>query len=729
MNAGRLLYRDGAERERLLDMAARLAPAQLRAVAVLVVPAVVAIPVYGWLMMLPLVAAGLAFGISQAPPVFRRWGDWGAFAAWVFAVAMMALSVALAQGPVVYVLCVPILPMLLAATGFRRGTVIAGAVVTMVALVGVTLATAWDQIAAIPPALWVPALLLLVITLSAMAVRDADMVTRDDAVVDELTGLLNRTALQARVAEVTHQVRASHERVALVIVDLDRFKTINDTLGHVAGDAVLVAASRRLAEAAGGVPVYRFGGEEFVLVVTGVDETAARELAERLRAAVAGAPVAGVALTASFGVAVTAPDDGFEYRQAFVQADAALYAAKSAGRDRVFLAGDDHIDTRAVELRAGRAAAPAPAPQREAASDAREGTWLVRDGIARAHLVDIVLRTRKFNAATSALVTVAIVSMVPWLGWELLVPVVLSGLLVDLATRAVTTRPRPEYAFLLGFMAMQVGAACAVLVAGPDVFFALPIFAIAMFGFSASLPGRGTVVLVLWAAALMAASTLTVGASEISANPVILVLPIALGVSMAIVGSAMGARVAELRVAAVSDGLTGALNRVALEARIAELTHRPVGREAVAVIVADLDRFKAINDANGHEAGDRVLAEVAQRMRGELRAFDAMYRIGGEEFVILLPGTGADVAVAVAERIRVAVARSTAAGVDVTVSLGVAGSASGTQFDYDATFALADAALLAAKREGRNRVMVAGTTGVGPGGTRAAPSPHPAEPC
>lgn len=190
----------------------------------------------------------------------------------------------------------------------------------------------------------------------------------------------------------------------------------------------------------------------------------------------------------------------------------------------------------------------------------------------------------------------------------------------------------------------------------------------------------------------------------------------------------MGARVAELRVAAISDGLTGALNRVALEARIAELTHRPAGRDAVALVMADLDHFKAINDANGHEAGDRVLAEVALRMRGELRAFDAMYRIGGEEFVILLLGTGTDVASAVAERIRASVARSTAAGVDVTVSLGVAGSASGTQFDYDATFALADAALLAAKREGRNRVVLAGTTGVGPGGTRAAPSPDPAGP-
>lgn len=726
MDARRLLYRDGAERERLLDMGTRLAPAQLRALALLLIPAAAAPAVYGWLMLVPLAVAGLFFALTNLPQVRRRWGDWAAFAAWVVAQAMVMVSLALTDGPIVYILCVPIFPMLLAATGFRRGTVIAGALLTMVALIGVTLATARDQIAEIPPALWVPALLLLVITLSAMAVRDADMVTRDDAVVDELTGLLNRVALQARVAEVTHQVRATHERVALIIIDLDHFKRVNDTLGHRAGDDMLIAAAERLADAADGLPVYRFGGEEFVVLSAGTDECAARALAERLRAAVASASVAGIDLTASFGIAVSAPDDGFEYRDAFARADAALYTAKSGGRDRVCVAGD------AAPKPEARAADPAPAVVPDdgwavRAPDARDGSWLVRDAVSRAHLVDIVGRTRSFNLATSALTTVAILSMVPWIGWQLLIPVVITGVIVDLATRAVVTLPRPEWAFLGGFVAMQLGAAVAVLIAGPDVFFALPIFAIAMYGFGASLPGRGTAVLVVVNSLAMTAATLAVGADEIAANPVILLFPLVLGIAMAIVGSTMGGRVAELRVAAISDGLTGTLNRVALEARLAELTHRPAGREAVAVIVADLDHFKAINDASGHDAGDRVLAEVAHRMRGQLRAFDAIYRIGGEEFVILLPGTGVDVAAAVAERVRVAVQEIPAAGVDVTVSLGVAGSPGGVPFDYDATFGMADAGLLAAKRDGRNRVVVAGTTVVEPnaGGTRATPTRTP----
>ena len=155
------------------------------------------------------------------------------------------------------------------------------------------------------------------------------------------------------MAEVTHQVRATHERVALIIIDLDHFKRVNDTLGHRAGDDMLIAAAERLADAADGLPVYRFGGEEFVVLSAGADECAARALAERLRAAVASASVAGIDLTASFGIAVSAPDDGFEYRDAFARADAALYTAKSAGRDRVCVAGDAARQTRSARRRPG----------------------------------------------------------------------------------------------------------------------------------------------------------------------------------------------------------------------------------------------------------------------------------------------------------------------------------------------------------------------------------------
>jgi diguanylate cyclase (GGDEF)-like protein len=130
---------------------------------------------------------------------------------------------------------------------------------------------------------------------------------------------------------------------------------------------------------------------------------------------------------------------------------------------------------------------------------------------------------------------------------------------------------------------------------------------------------------------------------------------------------------------------------------------RPVG-----VIVADIDRFKMINDEHGHGRGDAVLVDVAYELRKALRAFDLSYRIGGEEFLMLLPGADADQAEAIGDALRDAIERTpVAGGLHVTASFGVAASAPGEAFDYERTFDRADAALLAAKREGRNCVRVA----------------------
>ncbi|MBJ7331430.1 MAG: GGDEF domain-containing protein [Solirubrobacteraceae bacterium] len=714
MEAIRLLYRDDAERERLLDMGDRMGQWQLIALSVLAIPAIVALPVYGATSICFVLLAAVFFALTNLPVVRRRAGDWAAFAAWVISQAALLCTVAFAEGPVVYVLIVPIFPMLLAACGFRRETAFAGAAVTIVSLSLVTLLTHHDEIAAVPPALWVPALLVVVMTLAAMALRDADMVNRDDVVVDELTGLLNRAALQARAAELAHQMATGQERVAIVVADVDHFKAINDEFGHGVGDDVLVGVAERLAEAAGATAVFRFGGEEFVALVEGADETVAHALAEKMRDVISARKIDGIRLTASFGVAATTPGEAFDYRRLFTAADTALYLAKAQGRDRTCVAGAT-TDAAVHELRGtvtparDRTTEPAAADRADARRrDHREGNWLMRDAVERAHLVDITIRTMSYNKITSTLVLVAILSMVPWVGWELLVPVFASGLIVEVLTRITIERERPEWGFMSAFILLQIGAAVAVLVTGPEILFALPIFAIAMFGCGASLPVRGSAILVVTGATTMAAAALTVGGPEISANPTILVLPLALMVSLTIVGWAMGALVFELRVAAISDDLTGALNRAGLDARVPELTYRVAATgEPVAVLVADLDHFKQINDQLGHEGGDRVLAEVTGRMRSELRTFDSIYRIGGEEFVILLPGADMATAARVAERIRRAVARRPIAEVDVRVSLGVAGTPAGAPFAYDDVFAQADAALLRAKREGRDRVVLA----------------------
>jgi diguanylate cyclase (GGDEF)-like protein len=127
----------------------------------------------------------------------------------------------------------------------------------------------------------------------------------------------------------------------------------------------------------------------------------------------------------------------------------------------------------------------------------------------------------------------------------------------------------------------------------------------------------------------------------------------------------------------------------------------------VCVLVCDLDRFKAVNDRYGHERGDAVLKDAAYALRKQLRSFELIYRLGGEEFLIVLAGTTLGEGRDVAERARVALSGARPGGLPVTISIGVA-AARGAEVSYDALFRAADAALYEAKRAGRDRVVVDG---------------------
>jgi len=155
---------------------------------------------------------------------------------------------------------------------------------------------------------------------------------------------------------------------------------------------------------------------------------------------------------------------------------------------------------------------------------------------------------------------------------------------------------------------------------------------------------------------------------------------------------------------ALVDVLTALPNRRALEHDLDRETHRGnrSGRPP-ALIIFDIDRFKAINDRHGHEAGDRVLATVGFAVRRSLRPTDTVGRWGGDEFLAILPETGLDEAVGLAERIRRILATEAAlqAGVSVTASLGVTRYRPGESIGE--TIARADRALYTAKSRGRNR--------------------------
>ena len=166
----------------------------------------------------------------------------------------------------------------------------------------------------------------------------AEAETRLQARTDDLTDLPNRRALDEEIAHALAGARRGGQPFAIVMVDVDRFKFINDTHGHAVGDATLAAFSARLAGALREPDrAYRYGGEEFCLLLAETDAAGARTLAERAREQIS-LPFEGTmrALTASFGVTAWQPDDTFD--TLFRRADRALYSAKHGGRNRVEIA-------------------------------------------------------------------------------------------------------------------------------------------------------------------------------------------------------------------------------------------------------------------------------------------------------------------------------------------------------------------------------------------------------
>jgi two-component system, cell cycle response regulator len=166
----------------------------------------------------------------------------------------------------------------------------------------------------------------------------------------------------------------------------------------------------------------------------------------------------------------------------------------------------------------------------------------------------------------------------------------------------------------------------------------------------------------------------------------------------------------ELRVQATHDSLTGLLNRRAiLEVLEKELARSVRKGQPVAIIMADLDYFKRVNDTHGHPAGDTVLRETARRMLGSVRTYDSVGRYGGEEFVVVAPGCDLTEAVEQAERLRACISAEAIREGDITIattmSLGVTATTGGDAKSGQLLLA-ADEALYAAKHGGRNRVAV-----------------------
>jgi diguanylate cyclase (GGDEF)-like protein len=210
----------------------------------------------------------------------------------------------------------------------------AGLVAILVATI-----TGADQAIDHPLTLIVVLVLLVAVTAAATALADAEQQFRSKSVLDPLTGLLNRSGLEARFIEVREQARLLGRPVCLIICDLDNFKRVNDRHGHERGDAVLREASYEMRKSLRSFELfYRLGGEEFLVLLPGIDLAGGMAIARSLRAAVEAHRPGGLSVTASFGVSAAA-GEGIEFLPLFKAADAALYRAKSGGRNLVVAAG------------------------------------------------------------------------------------------------------------------------------------------------------------------------------------------------------------------------------------------------------------------------------------------------------------------------------------------------------------------------------------------------------
>src|SRR5207248_11297909 len=160
------------------------------------------------------------------------------------------------------------------------------------------------------------------------------------AITDALTGLYNRRYMESHVGTLVEQASARGKPLAVLVLDIDYFKSVNDTHGHDAGDAVLREFALRIRRSIRGLDLAcRYGGEEFLVIMPETDLSAAALVAERLRRTIASEPFAiergerAMAVTISVGTAALAGGD--EPASVLKRADEALYRAKRDGRNRV----------------------------------------------------------------------------------------------------------------------------------------------------------------------------------------------------------------------------------------------------------------------------------------------------------------------------------------------------------------------------------------------------------
>jgi diguanylate cyclase (GGDEF)-like protein len=325
----------------------------------------------------------------------------------------------------------------------------------------------------------------------------------------------------------------------------------------------------------------------------------------------------------------------------------------------------------------------------------------------RERLLELEATLRTPRIVTYCAVAATLAFLGPWIGWWLLAIVGGLAVLYELLIRRRLARTaHPAVLVASGFAMNEVAIAAGAAISGGASSPLLPWLVIPIISLAGRFDRRG-----VWCGvgfvALCIAAVIATDPAAFADDPTRTVVVLPLALSLGAFGAAMMHAERRQRQRSALDTLTGLLNRSSLETRFGELAEQArLTGDTVALIALDIDHFKQINDGYGHARGDAVLREVAVAIRGELRNFELAYRIGGEEFLIVLPGVDLEHGAGVAERLRARIATLHPDGIEVRVSLGVAAGA-GSEVAYGPLFDAADRALYAAKRNGRDRVEVA----------------------
>jgi diguanylate cyclase (GGDEF)-like protein len=348
-----------------------------------------------------------------------------------------------------------------------------------------------------------------------------------------------------------------------------------------------------------------------------------------------------------------------------------------------------------------------PATEETGMRSEGSGSWLCPTELDRSRVVDANARVRNIRLVGTGAVGVALLMMAPWIGWWVLIPFALVAITLAIVELRIGHSAHPErvsaWAMVTTLLTLGVGVALSGSPRSPALPWTVLPAGIVAARFRPQVVIAGLIFTVL----VILACTLGVAPGATAHDPVAVIATLALLAGVVSIVWALQAAELHHRGEAILDPLTGLLNRHALIPRFTELSCQArIAHQPVCLVMCDVDNFKQVNDEHGHDRGDAVLRDIAYELRKRLRSFELIYRLGGEEFLILLPGIGRLAGKEIAERLCATVESARPTGIRTTISLGLS-SARGDQVDYDTLFKAADEALYEAKRTGRNRVVAA----------------------